>query len=158
MTRWSPITREIRGSLIKRMAWPTTLSLTASNNDIVRLCHAPSLASTHAARHAQPVSVDSSPQRAQAAISSFCAFVVGTFFFGWLLGVVVVFKLWQLAHAPRWLVLSGIGSVSFLMAPILSGALFSRALGRLASRGWRGAPLGLIGLGVCGLVAGLLAL
>jgi hypothetical protein len=104
------------------------------------------------------VSVDSSPQRAQVVISSYWSFVIGTFFFGWLLGVALVFKLWQLAHAPRWLVLSGMGSVSFLMAPIISGALFSRAIGRLASRGWRGAPLGLIGLGVFGLVAGLLAL
>ena len=91
-------------------------------------------------------------------MSSHLALVVGTFFFGWLLGVAVVGKLWQLAHAPRWLVFSGMGSVSFLMAPIVSGALFSRAIGRLAARGWRGAPLGLIGLGTCGLVAGLLAL
>ena len=60
------------------------------------------------------------------------ALVVGTFFFGWLLGVAVVFKLWQLAHAPRWLVFSGMGSVSFLMAPII----MRRA--RLArSAGWR---------------------
>jgi hypothetical protein len=44
------------------------------------------------------------------------------------------------------------------MAPIITGALFSRAIGRLASRGWRGAPLGLIGLGACALVAGLLVL
>ena len=84
--------------------------------------------------------------------------MVATFFFGWLLGVGVVFKLWQLAQAPHWLVLSGMGSVSFLMAPIISGAIFSRAIGRLASRGWRGAPLGLIGLGACALVAGLLAI
>ena len=91
-------------------------------------------------------------------MSSHLALVVGTFFFGWLLGVAVVGKLWQLAHAPRWLVFSGMGSVTFLMTPIFSGALFSRAIGRLAARGWRGAPLGLIGLGTCGLVAGLLAL
>jgi hypothetical protein len=91
-------------------------------------------------------------------MSSHLALVVGTFFVGWLLGVAVVGKLWQLGHAPRWLVFSGMGSVSFLMAPIISGALFSRAIGRLAARGWRGAPLGLIGLGTCGLVAGLLAL
>ena len=91
-------------------------------------------------------------------VRSYRVLVVGTFFFGWLLGVAVVFKLWHLAHAPRWLMLSGMGSVSFLMAPIISGALFSGGIGRLASRGWRGAPLGLIGLGACGLVAGLLAL
>jgi hypothetical protein len=104
------------------------------------------------------VSVDSSPKHAQPVIRSYWVLVIGTFFFGWLLGVAVVGKLWQLAHAPRWLVLSGMGSVSFLMAPIISGAFFSRAIGHLASRGWRGAPLGLIGLGACGLVAGLLVL
>jgi hypothetical protein len=108
------------------------------------------------------VSVDSSLERAQPhaqpILRSYWVLVIGTFFIGWLLGVVMVGKLWQLAHAPRWLVLSGMGSVSFLMAPIISGALFSRAMGRLASRGWHGAPLGLIGLGACGLVAGLLVL
>ena len=91
-------------------------------------------------------------------IESDLALVIGSFVLGWLLGVGIVFKLWQLAHAPRWLVFSGMGTVSFLMAPCLVGVLFSRAIGRLAARGWRGAPLGLIGLGACGLVAGLLAL
>ena len=75
------------------------------------------------------VEVDTSPKRVQTAMWSY-----------WLLGVAVVFKLWQLAHAPRWLVLSGMGSVSFLMALIISGALFSRAIFQLASRGWRGSP------------------
>ncbi|HEX3903494.1 MAG TPA: hypothetical protein VH853_11640 [Polyangia bacterium] len=84
--------------------------------------------------------------------------VVATFLFGWLLGFAIVFKLWQLAHAPRWLVTSGMGTVTFLMAPVIGGVLFSRGIGRLAARGWRGAPLGLVGLGACGLVAGLLAL
>jgi hypothetical protein len=84
--------------------------------------------------------------------------VIGTFVFGWLLGVAVIFKLWQLAHAPRWLVCSGMSTVSFLMAPIISGVVFSRGIGRLASRGWLGAPLGLVGLGACGLIVGLLAL
>ncbi|HEY6477404.1 MAG TPA: hypothetical protein VI456_12550 [Polyangia bacterium] len=86
------------------------------------------------------------------------ALVVGTFVLGWLLGVAIVFKLWQVAHAPHWLVFSGMGIVSFLMAPCFGGVLFSRSIGRLAARGWRGAPLGLIGLGACGLVVGLLAL
>ncbi len=84
--------------------------------------------------------------------------MIGTFVFGWLLGVAVVFKLWQLANAPRWIVFSGMGTVTFLMAPVIGGVLFSRGIGRLASRGWRGAPLGLVGLGACGLVVGLLAL
>jgi hypothetical protein len=95
---------------------------------------------------------------AQAHANAHLAGVIATFVLGWLLGVAVVFKIWQLAHAPRWLVLSGMGMVSFLMAPLLGGAFFSRAIGRLAARGWRGAPLGLVELGICGLVVGLLAL
>ena len=62
---------------------------------------------------------------------------IAAFVLGWGLGVAVVFKLWQLAHAPRWLMLSGMGMVSFLMAPLLGGAFFSRAVGRLAARGCR---------------------
>jgi hypothetical protein len=86
------------------------------------------------------------------------AHVIGAFTFGWLLGLVVVFKLWHLAHAPRWMMFSGMGYVSLMMAPTLVGFAFARVIGRLAARGWRGAPLGMIGVGVCGLVAGLLAL
>jgi hypothetical protein len=84
--------------------------------------------------------------------------VVSTFVLGWLLGVAIVFKLWRLAQAPSWLVFSGMGMVSFLMAPCFGGVLLSRSIGRLASRGWRGAPLGLVGLGACGLIVGLLAI
>jgi hypothetical protein len=100
------------------------------------------------------VTGDRSPSRAQ----PYLVLVIGTFVLGWLFGVAIVFKLWQLAHAPRWLVFSGMGMVSFLMAPCFGGVLFSRTIARLAQRGWRGAPLGLIGLGACGLVVGLLAL
>jgi hypothetical protein len=91
-------------------------------------------------------------------VPGYLVLAIGAFVLGWGLGVAVVFKLWQLAHAPRWMVASGMGTVSFLMAPCLGGVLFARATGRLAARGWRGAPLGLVGLGACGLVAGLLAL
>lgn len=90
--------------------------------------------------------------------NGYLPFVIGAFAFGWLLGLIVVFKLWHLAHAPRWMVFSGMGYVSLMMAPAFVGFAFARLIGRLATRGWRGAPLGLIGLGVCGLVAGLLAL
>jgi len=86
------------------------------------------------------------------------AYVIGAFTFGWLLGLVVVFKLWHLTHAPRWMIFSGMGYVSLMMAPAFVGFGFARVVGRLAARGWRGAPLGMVGLGVCGLVAGLLAL
>ena len=90
--------------------------------------------------------------------SQLVAFIGGAFFYGWLLGLAVVFKLWQLAHAPRWMIFSGMGYVSLMMAPALVGFLFACGIGRLAARGWRGAPLGLIGLGAGGLVIGFLAL
>jgi hypothetical protein len=89
---------------------------------------------------------------------SYLPFVIGAFAFGWMLGLLVVFKLWHLSHAPRWMMFSGMGYVSLMMAPAFVAFGFARAVGRLAVRGWRGAPLGLVGLGVCGLVAGLLAL
>lgn len=84
--------------------------------------------------------------------------MIGAFAFGWLIGLGVVFKLWSLSHAPRWMMFSGMGYVSLMMAPAFIGFVVARGAERLASRGWRGAPLGLIGLGVCGLVAGVLAL
>ncbi len=92
------------------------------------------------------------------ASGGYLPFVIGAFAFGWGLGFLVVFKLWHLSHAPRWMLFSGMGYVSLMMAPAFVGFVFARGVGRLASRGWRGAPLGLVGLGVCGLVAGLLAL
>jgi hypothetical protein len=99
-----------------------------------------------------------SATHARPRVPGYVVLAIAAFVLGWGLGVAVVFKLWQLAHAPRWMVTSGMGTVSFLMAPCLGGVLFARATGRLAARGWRGAPLGLVGLGACGLVAGLLAL
>jgi hypothetical protein len=99
-----------------------------------------------------------SATHARPRFAGYVVLAIGTFVLGWGLGVAVVFKLWQLAHAPRWMVTSGMGTVSFLMAPCLGGVFFARTMGRLAARGWRGAPLGLVGLGACGLVAGLLAL
>ncbi|HSS38208.1 MAG TPA: hypothetical protein VLT58_05515 [Polyangia bacterium] len=98
---------------------------------------------------AKPSSVDA---------RSYLPFVIGAFTCGWLLGLFVIFKVWHLAHAPRWMMCSEMGYVSLMMAPSFVGFGFARVVGRLASRGWRGAPLGLFGLGVCGLVAGLLAL
>src|SRR5256885_3345036 len=89
---------------------------------------------------------------------SYLPFVIGAFTCGWLLGLLVILKVWHLAHAPRWMMFSGMGYVSLMMAPAFVGFGFARVVGRLASRGWRGSPLGLFGLGVCGLVAGLLAL
>ena len=46
MTRGSPMTRDSRGSLMSRIARPSTASFTESSIDIVRLCHARTLAST----------------------------------------------------------------------------------------------------------------
>ncbi|HXJ19676.1 MAG TPA: hypothetical protein VMT03_05530 [Polyangia bacterium] len=98
------------------------------------------------------------PGEAPSGSRGYLPFVIAAFAFGWVLGLAVVFKLWLLAHAPHWMIFSGMGYVSLMMAPAVGGFFFARWIGRLASRGWRGAPLGLVGLGVCGLVAGLLAL
>jgi hypothetical protein len=89
--------------------------------------------------------------------SPFAALVAGTFLFGWVAGVVVVFKLWHLAHAPRWMVLSGVGYVTLMLPPAITGFALAWAAGRLAARGWGTASLGLAGAGVLGLVVGLLA-
>jgi hypothetical protein len=98
------------------------------------------------------------PGEARSGSRGYLPFVIGAFAFGWTLGLAVVFKLYLLAHAPRWMMFSGMGYVSLMMAPAFGGFVFARGIGRLASRGWRGAPLGLVGLGVGGLVLGLLAL
>jgi hypothetical protein len=90
--------------------------------------------------------------------SRFSQFVAMTFGFGWLVGLAVVFKLWQVSDAPRWMVFSGIGYVTWMLAPPLLGFVCARAMGWLAGRGFAGAPLGLLGLGVVGLVAGFMAL
>jgi hypothetical protein len=90
--------------------------------------------------------------------SRFLQFVAMTFGFGWLVGLAIVFKLWLVADAPRWMIFSGIGYVSLMLAPPLLGFVCARGMGWLASRGFAGAPLGLVGLGVAGLVAGFCAL
>jgi len=90
--------------------------------------------------------------------SSFLAFVTGTFLFGWLIGLMTVFKLWQLMHAPRWMMVSGVGYVTFMLTPAVTGFVVAWLSGRLVSRGWGGAPLRMLAAGVCGLMAGLLVL
>jgi len=90
--------------------------------------------------------------------SSFAAFLAGTFVFGWLLGLAIVFKLWHVAQAPRWMMLSGVGYVSMMLPPAITGFAMAWTMGRLAARGWGRPSLGLAGVGAVGLVAGLLAL
>jgi hypothetical protein len=90
--------------------------------------------------------------------SRFLQFIAMTFAFGWIVGFAIVFKLWQVADAPRWMVFTGVGYVTLMLAPPLLGFICARAMGWLAARGFAGAPLGLLGLGVVGLVAGLIAL
>jgi hypothetical protein len=90
--------------------------------------------------------------------SSFSAFVAGTFLFGWLLGFAIVCKLWHLAHAPRWMVASGVGYVTLMVPTTIAGVTLAWCAGRLAARGWGSASLGLAGAGAAGLVAGLLVL
>jgi hypothetical protein len=96
---------------------------------------------------------------ARAAIRSpLSAFVTGTFLFGWLLGVAVVLKLWHLSEAPRWMVLSGVGYVTLMLPPALTGFALAWCAARLSARGWGPAALSLAGAGAAGLVAGLLVL
>lgn len=137
---------------MSRIARPTTTSLTAPSIDIIRLCHAPTLASTRRSRHAPSVLA------AERKASPFLLFVATTFLFGWLVGLAIVLKIWDLANAPRWMLFSGAGYVSLMLGPTMVGFGFARALGPLTARGWSGASLGLLCAGVVGLVAGLLAL
>jgi len=89
---------------------------------------------------------------------AFSAFVAVTFLFGWALGLASVLKLWHLSHAPRWMVLSGVGYVTLMLPPAIVGFALAWCAGRLAARGWGPAPLGLAAAGVGGLVAGLLVI
>ena len=91
-------------------------------------------------------------------VSPFAVFVAGTFLLGWAAGLAIVLKVWQLANAPRWMLFSGVGYVTLMLAPPLCGFTFARTMGRLAGRGFGGAPVGLLGLGLLGLVAGFCAL
>jgi hypothetical protein len=147
------MTRDSRGSLISLIARPSTASFTESSIDIVSLCHARALASTRLARHALHV-------LARVGVRSlpFSAFVAGTFLFGWLLGLAIVFKLWHLSHAPRWIILSGVGYVTLMLPPTITGFTLAWGTSRLAARGWGPMSLGLVVTGVAGLVAGLLVL
>jgi hypothetical protein len=90
--------------------------------------------------------------------SSLSAFVTGTFVFGWAIGLASVLKLWQLVNAPRWMMWSGVGYVSFMLVPAGLGFLTAWLSRRLVARGWGGAPLRVAAAGVCGLLVGLLAL
>jgi hypothetical protein len=80
------------------------------------------------------------------------------FLLGWTSGLLVVWKSWQLCHASRWIMVSGAGYVTLMLIPIMCGFVCARVAGHLASRGWSGAPLRTLALGVCGLVAGLMAI
>jgi hypothetical protein len=91
-------------------------------------------------------------------VSPFGAYVTGTFLFGWLAGLAIVFKMFLLASVPRWMIFSGVGYVSLMLVPPLAGFAFARVMGRLLGRGYGGAPLGLLGLGLVGLVVGFCAL
>lgn len=84
--------------------------------------------------------------------------ISSTFLLGWVAGVLTVWKSWQLFHASRWIMVSGAGYVTLMLIPTMCGFVCARVASRLASRGWGGAPLRTLALGVCGLVAGLLAI
>jgi hypothetical protein len=84
--------------------------------------------------------------------------IASTFLLGWVSGVLMVWKAWQLFHASHWLMIGGAGYVALMLIPIMCGFGCARVAGRLASRGWGRAPLRALALGVCGLVAGLMAI
>ena len=88
----------------------------------------------------------------------FLGLVTGTFAVGWAAGVLLVLKSWHLFHAPRWLMVSGAGYVTFMLIPIVCGFLVTWLASRLVSRGWGGPAMGFLALGLCGLVAGLMVL
>ena len=85
-------------------------------------------------------------------------FVTSTFLFGWLAGMLLVVKSWHLQHAIGWLMVSGAGYVTLMLIPIMCGFVCARIAGHLVRRGWGGAPLRVLALGVCGLVAGVMAI
>ncbi len=89
---------------------------------------------------------------------TFVGLVTGTFALGWAAGILVVLKSWHLFHAPRWLMVSGAGYVTFMLVPIVCGFGFTWLSSRLVSRGWGSVGLGFFALGVCGLIAGLMAI
>jgi hypothetical protein len=91
-------------------------------------------------------------------LPSFPHLVAGTFLFGWTAGLLVVLKCWHLVHAPRWLMVTGAGYVAFMLLPILCGVGVVRLASRLVGRGWGATPFRFLALGLCGLVAGLMAI
>jgi hypothetical protein len=90
--------------------------------------------------------------------ATFSAFVAAAFLFGWLLGFAIVLQLWHLSHAPRWMIVGGVGYVTLMLPPALIGFGVAWCAGRLAARGWSPASLALAGAGAVGLVAGLFVL
>ena len=99
--------------------------------------------------------VESSVARSAA---GFAAFVSATFLLGWVSGLLLVLKSWHLFHATRWIMVSGAGYVTLMLIPIMCGFACARIAGHLVRRGWSGAPLRVLALGVCGLVAGVMAI
>ena len=83
--------------------------------------------------------------------------ITAAFLLGWVAGLLAVWKAWQLFHASRWIMVSGAGYVTLMLVPTMCGFVCARVASCLASRGWGGAPLRALALGVCGLVAGLMA-
>ena len=101
-------------------------------------------------------------QRSDVAVSfpafSVATFLAATFLFGWGAGLLLVLKSWHLFHGTRWLMVSGAGYVTLMLIPIMCGFTCARVAGHLVRRGWSGMPLRMLALGVCGLVAGVMAI
>ena len=72
--------------------------------------------------------------------------------------MLLVVKAWQGMGAIRWTMASGAGYVTLMLIPITCGFCCTRLASQLIRRGWGGAPLRVLAVGVCGLVAGLMAI
>ena len=89
---------------------------------------------------------------------NFLGLVTGTFGLGWAAGALLVLKSWHLFRAPRWMMVSGAGYITFMLVPIVFGFTLTWLCSRLISRGWGRVSLGFFGLGLFGLIVGLLAI
>ena len=90
--------------------------------------------------------------------ATFLGAVTASFVLGWLVGLTLVLKVWNAGRMPHATLFGGAGYAAFMLLPVLSGILVARASGYLYARGWGGAPLRFLGLGLGGLLIGVLAL
>jgi hypothetical protein len=89
---------------------------------------------------------------------TFVGAVTASFVLGWLVGLTLVLKVWSAGRVPHATLFGGAGYAAFMLLPVLSGILVTRAAGFLYGRGWGGGPVRFLGLGLGALLVGILAL